>query len=363
MTLIPQRTVASQVAERIRTDILRETWKHWLPSERVLSQTLQAGRNTIRKAFSQLQSEGLIAANHGVGYKIIRRARAVTARKMIRTVAILIPDQLAGLRPFVVLWINELKDLLIENHRRLVVYESKILSRDKPGRMMDRLLKQDAPDVWILALSSHATQSWFATRGLPCVLAGSCYADISLPSLDLDYRAVCRHAAGMLLRHGHRRLALIGLETQHAGDIESEHGFLEGVRGFQQYEASAEIIRVQNDSTSIGRAIRRLLDRDEPVTGLVVCNSYSYLTISSLLAQRGLRIPHDVSLISRDDDHFLQYIEPSPARYIASPHIFAMKMLGAILKVSSQGQNAQKAEVRVLPKLMRGGSIATPSIR
>ena len=44
MTLIPQRTVASQIAAQIRSDIGRGVWRTWLPSERALSRTAQAGQ-------------------------------------------------------------------------------------------------------------------------------------------------------------------------------------------------------------------------------------------------------------------------------------------------------------------------------
>ena len=258
------------------------------------------------------------------------------------------------------LWIDELKDLLIANGCRPIVYDSRKYCQTNPEQGLERLVAQDSPDVWLLALSSHPTQSWFAQRGLPCYVAGSSFADVALPSFDLDYRAICRHAAGVLHRLGHRRIGMLSRELQHAGDIESELGFLEGVHALSQPECSAEIIRHRDDVVSVERSLRRLLDRKEPITGLVVLNSYSYLTTASLLAQRSLGIPRDVSLISRDDDLFLQFLEPMPARYIASPHAFAMKMLGSVLQLAAGSSLNQPLKVRMLPNFSPGGSIAAP---
>jgi DNA-binding transcriptional MocR family regulator len=53
MTLIPHRTVASQLAVQLRAELTKGTWRGWLPSERVLSRTLQASRNTVRAALEQ----------------------------------------------------------------------------------------------------------------------------------------------------------------------------------------------------------------------------------------------------------------------------------------------------------------------
>ena len=66
MTLIPHRTVASQIAAQLRAEITKGTLREWLPSERVLSRTVQASRNTVRAALEQLKAEGLIAPARGL---------------------------------------------------------------------------------------------------------------------------------------------------------------------------------------------------------------------------------------------------------------------------------------------------------
>ncbi len=65
MTLIPHRTVAGQIAAQLRADMERGAWQDWLPSERDLSRTLQASRNTIRAALAQLRAEGFLRPHRG----------------------------------------------------------------------------------------------------------------------------------------------------------------------------------------------------------------------------------------------------------------------------------------------------------
>jgi DNA-binding LacI/PurR family transcriptional regulator len=62
---------------------------------------------------------------------------------------------------------------------------------------------------------------------------------LNLPFRDLDHRAICRHAAGILLGLGHRKLALVMQKSRRAGDLESEAGFLEGVK--QSSHADAQV--------------------------------------------------------------------------------------------------------------------------
>jgi DNA-binding LacI/PurR family transcriptional regulator len=101
------------------------------------------------------------------------------------------------------------------------------------------------------------------------------------------------------------------------------------------------------------------LDRKNPTTGLVVSNSYAYLATTSVLAQRGLRIPRDISLISRDDDPFLGVLAPAPARYVVSPHAFAKKVIGSLLQlVARETFTLTPAQAMLQPKFSLGGSVA-----
>jgi LacI family transcriptional regulator len=359
MTLIPHRTVASQLAVELRAELEKGTWPGWLPSERVLSRTLQASRNTIRAAIEQLKADGLIKPVQGLGNRVVGQAKSSPDEKRTKTVGVLIPEPIGRLRPLTALWIDELKDLLIEEGYRLRIHEGRQYYQTNPARVLERLIGQHAHSAWVLTLSSEAMQRWFARRGTPCLVAGSTYPDIALPHYDLDNRAICRHAAGILLRVGHRRLALLNRESRRAGDVDSERGFIEGVRRSPHRDATAVIAYHRDDVDSVARALRTLLKRNNPPTALVVSNSYAYLSTASVLAQRGLRVPQDISLISRDDDPFLASLVPEPARYRVDPHSFAKKIVGSLLQILNRSAPL-RSPTPLLPKFAAGGSTSAP---
>jgi DNA-binding LacI/PurR family transcriptional regulator len=359
MTLIPHRTVASQLAVELRAELEKGTWPGWLPSERVLSRTLQASRNTIRAALEQLKADGLIKPVRGLGNRVVGQAKSSPDEKRTKTVGVLIPEPIGRLRPLTALWIDELKDLLIEEGYRLRIHEGRQYYQTNPARVLERLIGQHAHSAWILTLSSEAMQRWFARRRTPCLVAGSTYPDIALPHYDLDNRAICRHAAGILLRVGHRRLALLNRESRRAGDVDSERGFIEGVRRSPHRDATAVIAYHRDDVDSVARALRTLLERNNPPTALVVSNSYAYLSAASVLAQRGLRVPQDISLISRDDDPFLASLVPEPARYRVDPHSFAKKIVGSLLQILNRSAPL-RSPTPLLPKFAAGGSTSAP---
>ena len=359
MTLIPHSTVASQLAVELRAELEKGTWPGWLPSERVLSRTLQASRNTIRAALEQLKADGLIKPVRGLGNRVVGQAKSSPDEKRTKTVGVLIPEPIGSLRPLTALWIDELKDLLIEEGYRLRIHEGRQYYQTNPARVLERLIGQHAHSAWILTLSSEAMQRWFARRRTPCLVAGSTYPDIALPHYYLDNRAICRHAAGILLRVGHRRLALLNRESRRAGDVDSERGFIEGVRRSPHRDATAVIAYHRDDVDSVARALRTLLERNNPPTALVVSNSYAYLSTASVLAQRGLRVPQDISLISRDDDPFLASLVPEPARYRVDPHSFAKKIVGSLLQILNRSAPL-RSPTPLLPKFAAGGSTSAP---
>ena len=359
MTLIPHRTVASQLAVELRAELEKGTWPGWLPSERVLSRTLQASRNTIRAAIEQLKADGLIKPVRGLGNRVVGQAKSSPDEKRTKTVGVLIPEPIGRLRPLTALWIDELKDLLIEEGYRLRIHEGRQYYQTNPARVLERLIGQHAHSAWVLTLSSEAMQRWFARRGTPCLVAGSTYPDIALPHYDLDNRAICRHAAGILLRVGHRRLALLNRESRRAGDVDSERGFIEGVRRSPHRDATAVIAYHRDDVESVARALRTLLERNNPPTALVVSNSYAYLSTASVLAQRGLRVPQDISLISLDDDPFLASLVPEPARYRVDPHSFAKKIVGSLLQILNRSAPL-RSPTPLLPKFAAGRSTSAP---
>ena len=362
MTLFLKRTVAAQIATELRNGIQSRVWSHWLPSERALSTMLQASRNSVRGALLQLKTEGVIVPVRGFSNKICFKSQRRPLRIETKIISIILPEVIGSLRPSIALWIDELKDLLAESKYRLRVYEGQQYYRKSPSRSLRRLLDQSPSAAWVLLLSSASMQHWFENSGVPCVVAGSLFPGVNLPSFDFDHRSVGRHAVGVLLRLGHRRVGLLSHQSNHAGDIQSRSGFLESVQAYAEESASAIIRSHNNDAGSVRRALDGMINCRNPVTGILVCGSYAYLAASTQISYRGLRIPLDVSLISRDDDSFLEFLEPSPTRYLIKPHIFAKNIYGIIQRLGL-GHSVKHLKTCMLPQLLTCCSTCGPAKR
>lgn len=357
MVDLPKRhSLVAQTADILEAEIARGTWKEWLPGERALCAKYQVSRNTIRAALAKLQRSNVIATVHGSGHRILQRLAVKAASAHNQDVALLMPVPPERLRPSQTLWIDELRALLGENKCLLRMYYGQQYLGRNPGQALSRLTSQHPHGCWILLRSNAATQNWFSKHHPRCLVVGTVYGGLPLAHRDLDHRAICRHAAGVLLGLGHRRIALLVPKPAMAGDLESETGLKEGISMSKRSDCEANICWHDGSPAGIGNVLRQLLTRKASPTALIVANTYHYLAAWSHLTQLGMRVPKDISIISRDEDQFLSYLVPSPARYIMHPSLLAKALLRPVLEILENG-HAVVQDRKLIPEFFTGGTI------
>jgi DNA-binding LacI/PurR family transcriptional regulator len=350
----PFKSIAAQVAQSLRDQIAQGAWRNRMPGERQLAARLQVSRRTLRTALAELRSDGTLATRASYASTIARKP-ALRSPASDRRIMLLLPEPLEGARPFTVLWVNQLTSMLRGHGFQLEVLPGSRYYAQSPARALAQVTSGNPSRCWILARSHRSLQAWFAEAGLPAVVCGSTHTGIHLPSVDLDHRAECRHAAGVFLRQGHRSLALLLERAGLAGEEESEHGFREGVALARVNAPAPVVIRFERSVPAVKRGLDQLLSRPRPPTALLVSNSYTYLTVQSLLGSRGLQVPRDLSLISRDEEPFLAFLHPAPARYSAQPAKFAAALNRTLQQVLAGRINP--TTVRLMPEFVPGESV------
>ena len=203
-----------------------------MPGERELSRQLDISRPTLRLALERLRAEGWLKVTPGSQRWILPRGpRRVATQPQV--VGVLTPLPLREIPPFALCWMDRLRELLARAGVKLEIHSGRRWYSRRPEKDLSALTQQSPAAAWLLFVTSERMQRWFADSGLPAALSGSCHPGIVLPSVDFDYRAICRHAVGQFLRRGHRRIALLMHGGETAGDRESAAGFTEafGARG------------------------------------------------------------------------------------------------------------------------------------
>jgi len=356
MNRLPQRlSLVAQTAAVLKDEIKAGRWTKRLPGEHELCSLLHVGRVTVRSALSQLQREGWLRTSQGKRRELVGRRRIPAARPSDRVV-LLTRVRLANLQPFTVFWIDGLREHLAEEGYHLEIHEHPACYSGRPERALESLASRLHPAGWVLSQSTARMQRWFCERASFCVITGSRHEGVNLPSVDKDYRAISRHAAGAFLARGHRQLAFVGPGFGLAGDHESEEGFKEGVEKSQTPDANGIILHHKGTVADICAKLDAALRRSSPPTAFLVSRPNHVLTVMSHLLGCGLRFPANVALISRDDDSFLENMVPSVARYVSNPSVFARTISNVVVEFVRGGVVTPK-EHRMMAEFVPGRTL------
>jgi len=339
-------------------DFLREAlrtgeWTDVLPSERTLCTRLRISRPTLRAVLVQLEREGVISAvvNKKRGILAAKAAQRGEARSSV--IALLTPVPQQAMPPFVLCWVDALRELLAEAGYQLELHASAHCFAAKPAGGLKKLTQRVQAAAWVLFRSTPAMQRWFVEQGRGAVIAGSCAEGIELPSVDLDYRATCRHAAVMLRQKGHQRIALLLPDAAHGGDVESEHGFREALACT---DAQAVVVQHHETAEQVVQQLETLLSRKPAPTAFLVARSIHALTVITHLLRSGHKLPRDFAVVSRDDDAFLDHVVPRVTRYSADATKFAKRLSKLVLELAQTGRTSTKP-VRLMPDVKRGETV------
>lgn len=352
---LPQRlSLVAQTVQSLREGIRAGHWQKHLPPERELSERLQVSRDTLRAALKELQRTGWIEVTQRQRGRIKPRRAAPGASADKRAIAVLLPCSFLALPPPIAFMMDALRDKLTKADCSIEFHENPACFSAKPGRALEQMVQSKPDAVWVAIGSKAPMQQWFVQRQLPLLVVGSCGPGIALPSLDADHRSACRHAGGVLLRKGHRRIALVLPQGAYGGDADSEQGLREALEATP--EARLRILSHDGTTAHLCSLLDAAMRSPNPPTAYVVARALHVLAVMMHLMRRGKRIPQDVAVISRDDDPFLQSTCPAVTRYAINPAQLARRVSMAARQLAETGTLEPKA-IRLMPKYLPGETV------
>jgi LacI family transcriptional regulator len=356
MLNMPQRqTLTRQTVDALREGMATGIWKDFLPGERELCSLLQVSRPTLRTSLQIVQREGLIHVKQGKRSTILKKRRVLRPGKP--AVAIVSKLPLYSMSRNRIFLIDYMSKVLQERGLRLEIVSHPGFGTNRPGRAIQQLRERGDFRAFVLVMSSQAVQQWFCDNSLPAIALGSTFSGLPMPSVDADYQAVGRHAAGLLLGTGHRRIAWMIPEANHAGDLDTEKSFLKSLQQSGDPAVQCRIIRYGFSSQDLTQKINALLSSATPPTAFFVINAFATATLVTQLLSRGLEIPRDVSVIARDYDPILDWIQPPIAHYISPLQRIASRISRMAVELATDGPFPLR-HVRVIPQFCKAESLS-----
>ena len=354
---IPRRfSLSGQAADAMRKAVAEGVWKDFLPSERRLCDLLKVSRPTVRTALSQLEKEGMIEIRQGCRIRL-KSPPAGSGPPVNRLVGLVTHEPIAHMSLATFKGITEMRTHLVEQG-----FTTEILVCPKGSVRAQRIrlaqfVRQNRVFCCVLLSVSQGIQLWFQENGVPALVLGSSHPGVALPSLDLDYRSICRHAVGVLLTRGHRRVALVVPDFGVAGDLASEEGFKEGAATRNDREpVRATIVRHNGTAANLGAKLDLLFASDQAPTALLVAKPQHVFIVLFYLLKRGITVPDQVSIIARDYDHIFEIVNPTVAHYALKEEAFAKRLSRMMLRMVGSDYIAPEPNL-IIPEYVAGGTV------
>lgn len=354
-----RHSVVDQTANALRSALREGTLAEPLPGEQELAGRLGVSRPTLRAAFAILVREGLLAVAKGRRARIIAPTRPAPARTTQLSVCVVSPVPRGMIFP-------DEHPVLLQMHARFAakgiawdeIFDRR-LAGPRPEARLRQLTTQHPHACWIMIASTAPMQRWFARSGLPALVLGTTHAGVRLPSIDINYRAVGWHAAGVALQHGHRQLALVMPAQPLAGDLAC-------LAGMQAYVAQASpaatllTISAGNDPAELHRKLdRALASAARPTVLFSLLQSHS-LSILLHLLEHGHRVPGHVSLITRDLHPLLESARPDLAHYSRPTSQLVSRAL-RLTQALLSGRPVPAQPSLITPVFIPGRTLAAPA--
>jgi len=351
-------TVLEQTAAHIREGLQTRRWGDKLPGVLRLAEELLVSKDSVRGALHLLEQEGILAARGAgrsrqlsdeggagrngrvlriaiLGYRLLRHENSNSQRLHLRLQQSL---QAAG-------------------HVAFFTPKSQECMRHDVKRII-RMVETTPADAWVVDAGSGELIEWFSRQPLPAIALGGRRSDAPLARVGIDLTSAFQSAARRLTALGHRRIVLICPQEWRAP--KPGHLVQTFLNELSAHSPAAIAYHVPAwEQTAAGfHALLDSLFQVTPPTALIVLEPMQTVAVLSFLAQRGLRVPGDVSLIARVKDASLEWCHPSLAHFSQADD-FLVRHIVRWAAAAARGKVGRKRTVCVV-NFEEGESIGPP---
>lgn len=315
--------------------------KQLLPTEQLLCQRFQISRQTVRRALSVLENEGLITRRQGSGSHLrIHAEEEVFLNCTIAVVTTYIsdyifPSLLQGVET--VLTANSSAPLLFATKNQ-VSTERKILQTLLTIKDLGGVLVEGSKTA--LPNPNLDLYQKLMERGVRLVFINGIYPELSgIPSVLADDYGGGRQLAEYLHQKGHRNIAGIFKSDDMQGTLRYS-GYVSALRDLDLPLEDEHIFWYNTRTRSSflsAEVVDSVLNEFEGCSAIVCYNDEIAIRIVSQLQKRGVQMPEEMSVVGFDNS---RYSELAPVR---------------ITSLSHGDQNLGELAARLMLRLLRDG--------
>lgn len=345
--------LASRAAEILRQKIRDGTLVSPLPGEARLATDLGISRGTIRDALQILMQEKMVHITKGKRTQLTNHPHKHRRSTRTRHVCVIGAFDSQSLDPFYGSTLGQMRLYFAEAGLPWEQYFS--LPPHNTIAFLDEVVKQRPHAYWLLVGASRQVQEYFEKTNKNTTILGTNYPGVALTAIDPDYRALATHAGNLLLRRGCRQIITMVPEILRAGDIITRETLTATLVHHPEVRFSEETTP-KNSHNDLRRVCDRVLRHITSRTAIFCFHSEFVFALMSRAAQKGLKIPRDFYLLSRDDHPYFSYYFPEVSRYTFRKKLLQRQITRIIDRIQAGLPLVRKPHL-ITPELVEGKTL------
>ncbi len=217
------------------------------------------------------------------------------------------------------------------------------------GYVVTGLLKDEIVDFSRYASERNRPVTLFGHTNIP-----------NVDCIDVDNVRGARDITTHLIEAGHRQIAMINVQDAKDFPADRLQGFCEALSEHGLSPENSAVVYVPNTFDGGKTGIRELLAKTKP-TALFCATDTIAVGVCLELAQMGLRVPEDISVVGFDAlGHHL--LTTPPLTTMKQPFFEVGEMLANMLVDRLEGRT-EDMHILIQPELISGQSVASPNQR
>lgn len=314
MQPLRRQTLVEQTAQHLREGISARHWAEYLPGVVSLATELGVSRDTVRAAIQLLEQEGALKAG-GAGKRrmIIRRRNHLTSHRALR-VAILLDDHLPSNNAHSQELFLSIK-YTVEAAGHTCIFSEKSMRQLSSLPHLARFVRATKADAWIVYSGTREVLEWFAGQKTPVLAIGGRAPGLPIASAHTDLRRAMAAAVNALVTHGHHRIVLIcDSNWRNPAPSLSARAFMDSLVRHGIKTSNFNLPEWEETPDGFERMMTSLFHTTPP-TALVIVEPAVCVAARIFLAERGIVVPRDLSLVSMLPDPAFSLHRPKIAHF------------------------------------------------
>jgi DNA-binding LacI/PurR family transcriptional regulator len=289
-----QAGIVQELKKRLSTGAYTEM----LPRSEKLAKEFRVNIKTLEKAVKKLAREGVVVRKQGHGTYIVREP-AKLENSLIEL--LFVGSSQMSQHPFYGEMLRGIMDGLNNSGYKLVF---SVLAENKKEGGLKKIYRNFTPSAAKILIGTSNTKQIdiIKKQKTPFVLIGSKPLDPGIPAVYADASKSIKKTIRHLLKKGMTKFAYIGISQSHDGenllDLEKFYAFVGVLKSKNKLDSS--IIVHTPPFAELGySSMKTILETKTPQ---VVYVAYDHLCLGvyQAIAEKGLKIPNDISVVSTD---------------------------------------------------------------